>query len=107
MRGTNVVFGKSVLQIKTQPDTRYEPAELEITSGAESLQTFFGFLRRQLPVIVFVTLLSLALSGIYLITARPTYTGEAQLLIDARKVQVFQQQSILGDIPIDTAQVES
>ncbi len=29
------------------------------------------------------------------------------MLIDARKVQMFQQQSILGDIPIDTAQVES
>ena len=38
---------------------------------------------------------------------RPSYTAQAQLLIDARKVQVFQQQSILGDIPIDTAQVES
>ena len=41
------------------------------------------------------------------ITARPSFTAQAQLLIDARKVQVFQQQSILGDIPIDTAQVES
>ena len=28
-------------------------------------------------------------------------------MIDTRKVQIFQQQSILGDIPIDTAQVES
>ena len=28
-------------------------------------------------------------------------------MIDAHKVQIFQQQSILGDIPIDTAQVES
>ncbi len=28
-------------------------------------------------------------------------------MIDAHKLQVFQQQSILGDVPIDTAQVES
>src|SRR5664280_1451786 len=29
------------------------------------------------------------------------------MMIDAHKLQVFQQQSILGDVPIDTAQVES
>ena len=29
------------------------------------------------------------------------------LLIDSRKIQLFQQQSILGDIPIDTASVDS
>ena len=40
-------------------------------------------------------------------TARPMFTAQAQLMIDARKVQIFQQQSVFGDIPIDTAQVES
>ena len=76
-------------------------------SGAETLQVFVGFIRRQISVIVFVVLLAIALGVIYLLTARPSFTAQAQLLIDARKVQMFQQQPILGDIPVDTAQVES
>jgi succinoglycan biosynthesis transport protein ExoP len=80
---------------------------LQTLSGAEALQTFLGFVRRQFAVILFVTLLALALGVIYTVTARPSYTAQAQLLIDARKVQVFQQQSVLGDNPIDAAQVES
>jgi succinoglycan biosynthesis transport protein ExoP len=76
-------------------------------SGAEGLQAFLGFVRRQFAVVLFVTLLALALGVIYVATARPSYTAQAQLLIDARKVQIFQQQSVLGDNPIDTAQVES
>ncbi len=75
--------------------------------GADTLQDFIGFARRQFPIIAFVALLSIALGVIYCITARPGFTAQAELLIDARKLQIFQQQSILGDIPIDTAQVES
>ena len=54
-----------------------------------------------------MTFLTIALSVIYLITARASFTAQAQMMIDAHKLQVFQQQSILGDVPIDTAQVES
>ena len=79
----------------------------EIISGADTLQGFVGLVRRQFFVIFFVGLLAISLGLIYCITARPSFTAQAQLLIDARKLQVFQQQSILGDIPIDTAQVES
>ena len=92
---------------KTQSDVDREPAAPEMVSGAESLQSFVSFVRRQFPVIVFVTLLAIALGLIYVITARPSFTAQAQLLIDAHKVQMFQQQSVLGDMPIDTAQVES
>lgn len=92
---------------KAKSEINRELATTEIVSGAETLQLFVSFVRRQFPVIVFCLLLTVALGGIYIITARPSFTAQAQLLIDARKVQVFQQQSILGDIPIDTAQVES
>jgi polysaccharide biosynthesis transport protein len=90
-----------------QPDIAAEPIAIETLSGAETLRSFMSFVRRQFSVILFVTLLALALGVIYVVTARPSYTAQAQLLIDARKVQVFQQQSILGDSPIDAAQVES
>ncbi len=91
---------------KKQTESTYD-LSTEIASGAEVLQFLVGFIRRQLPVIIFVALLALALGLIYIMTARPMYTARAQLMIDARKLQVFQQQSILGDIPIDTSQVES
>jgi succinoglycan biosynthesis transport protein ExoP len=92
---------------KAQSDINREPPAPEVVSGAETLRFFVSFVRRQFSVIAFVMLLAIALSVIYLITARPSFTAEAQLMIDAHKVQVFQQQSILGDVPIDTAQVES
>ena len=91
-----------------QADVDREPtAIIETQSGTETLRSFLGFVRRQFSVILFVTILALALGVIYIVTARPSYTAQAQLLIDARKVQVFQQQSVLGDSPIDAAQVES
>lgn len=76
-------------------------------SGADVFELLIGFMRRQLPIILFVTVLITALGVIHLVTTRPSYMAQAQMMIDARKMQIFQQQSILGDAPIDTAQVES
>lgn len=92
---------------QAQSEINREPAEPESISPAETLESFVSFVHRQFPVIVIVALLTIALGVIYVINARPSFTAQAQLLIDARKLQVFQQQSILGDIPIDTAQVGS
>ena len=90
---------------KDQPTVEHEQ---EILLPEETLAHLVGFIRRQLPVIVFVTLLGMALGVIYLVTTPPSYTAYAKLLVDSRKINLFQQQpSILGDIPIDTASVES
>src|SRR5689334_600782 len=96
-----------MLQFNKQSQIRAENESGDDFSGAEALDALVGFVRRQLPVVVFVALLGSALGAIYCMTARPSFTAQAELLIDARKMQLFQQQSILGDIPIDTAQVES
>jgi succinoglycan biosynthesis transport protein ExoP len=96
-----------MLQFNKQSQIRAENDSGDDFSGAEALDALVGFVRRQLPVVVFVALLGSALGAIYCMTARPSFTAQAELLIDARKMQLFQQQSILGDIPIDTAQVES
>jgi succinoglycan biosynthesis transport protein ExoP len=89
---------------KDQPAVQHEQA---IALPEETLELFVSFIRRQFPVIVFVTLLGMALGVVYLITTPPSYTAQAALIIDSRKVNLFQQQSVLGDIPIDTASVES
>jgi polysaccharide biosynthesis transport protein len=82
-------------------------ATVDIQSPAELLTAFVAFLRRQYPVIVFMLLLVMAAGAVYLFTTPPSFTGEAKLIIDTRKVQLFQQQSVLGDIPIDSATVDS
>ena len=90
---------------KDQPTVEHEQ---EIVLPEETLAHLVSFIRRQLPVIVFVTLLGMALGVVYLVTTPPSYTAHAKLLVDSRKINLFQQQqSILGDIPIDTASVES
>jgi succinoglycan biosynthesis transport protein ExoP len=91
----------------TQPEIKRDQATTEMLSSADLIQLLVGFVRRQFTVIVFATLLMSTLGIIYVVTARPSFTAEAQLLIDAHKLQIFQQQSILGDLPVDVAQVES
>src|SRR5579862_139175 len=66
-----------------------------------------ALLRRQHMVIAIVLLLTFCAAGVYLLAAPANYTATATLLIDTRKNQLFQQQSVVGDIPVDTASVES
>ena len=83
------------------------PAAVEFVSPAELYAAAVGFLRRQYSVIVVVLFLTLALGAAYLFTAAPRYTGVAMLVIDTHKTQIFQAQTPLGDLPIDTATVDT
>jgi polysaccharide biosynthesis transport protein len=76
-------------------------------SGADILEIYTSFARRQFPTILLCLLLAIVLGTVYIVTARPSFTAQAQMIIDTRKVQVFQQQSVLGESPVDTAGVES
>src|SRR5262245_24126348 len=73
----------------------------------ELFKIFTGFLHRQYPVIVAALLLIMTLAAVYLFTTPPSFTALAKLMIDTRKVQLFQQQSVLGDAPPDTWLVDS
>jgi len=73
----------------------------------ELFKVFTGFLHRQYPIIVACFLLIMALAAVYLLTTPPSFTAFAKLMIDSRKVQLFQQQSVLGDTPPDTWSVDS
>src|SRR5580704_6023519 len=80
----------------------------DIASPEEQYASFVAFVRRQSPVIVFVMLLTLALATVYIFTTPPRYTGEAVMIIDTHKTNLFQQQSSIGfDPPVDTAMVDS
>jgi polysaccharide biosynthesis transport protein len=75
---------------------------------SEILDQLTGFVRRQFPIFVFFVACSLALGIVYLFTTPPSYTSHAMLLIDSSKLRALQQQQVaIGDVPIDTAQVET
>src|SRR5690349_12804334 len=81
-----------------------EPAE----AGLADLVNFAsGFIRRQYLVVSVCLILSLALGFLYLRVTPPTYKAQATMVIDTRKGQFFQQQSIFAEAPNDSAQVES
>lgn len=97
-----------MLQIDKSPSVvDRSVAAPEFVSPAELYARSIAFARRQFPVIVFVLLLTAALGAVYIFTTPPRFTGQATLIIDTRKVQLFQQQSVLGDIGVDTAMVDS
>jgi succinoglycan biosynthesis transport protein ExoP len=81
-------------------------AEL-IPSPADTFKSVLDFTRRQYPVIAFALAVALALGFVYALTTPPSYTASTTMMIDAKKVQLFQQQSIVNDLPIDASTVES
>ncbi len=79
----------------------------DYTSLEELFRIFTGFLHRQYPVIIAAFLLVVTLAAVYLFTTPSSFTAFAKLMIDSRKVQLFQQQSVLGDSPPDPWSVDS
>ena len=99
-----------MLQTFKVPTLPYRGAQTpgpDYASLEELFRIFTGFLHRQYPVIIAAFLLIMTLAAVYLFTTPPSFTAFAKLMIDSRKVQVFQQQSVLGDIPPDTWSVDS
>jgi polysaccharide biosynthesis transport protein len=89
------------------PAVEYEPVPNEEMGLGELVNFTWGFLRRQYMVVIFCTLLAVVFGLIYLQHTPPRYTAHAAMIIDTRKGQLFQNQSILADGPIDLAGVES
>ena len=66
-----------------------------------------GFARRRFSAIAFAVLCCLALGSVYLFTATPLFTAHAVLVIDTHKAQAWQTISPLGDMPLDSASVDT
>ncbi|MDA9405936.1 polysaccharide biosynthesis tyrosine autokinase [Bradyrhizobium sp. CCBAU 45384] len=76
-------------------------------SPAQAFASYVEIVRRQFPTIVAIVSACVILALLYLFTAAPQFTSTASMVIDTRKVQLFQQQSILGDVAVDSATVET
>ncbi|MBN9600195.1 MAG: polysaccharide biosynthesis tyrosine autokinase [Afipia sp.] len=66
-----------------------------------------AFLRRQYALMVFVTVLAIGISLIYLRVTPPIYTAQVKVLFESPKAKFVQQQSMLAESPLDAAQLES
>jgi succinoglycan biosynthesis transport protein ExoP len=96
-----------MLQINT---TRRFSAALE-AGGEESLTGSLlriqRFISEQFLVIFGATVACIAAGILYLLITPPNFTAVATLVIDTRKVQLFQQQSLFNDLPADAGTVET
>ena len=84
-----------------------EPVPVARDGAADIIDFAWVFLRRQYAVILFCALLGLAAGVIYLLRTPPQYTAHTNLILDARRGQFLQQQSILVDAPVDTGWIDS
>src|SRR5215813_11351158 len=84
---------------------RGTPASAELPSP--TLESYFGFLRRQYLAILGCLLLSASVFAFYLYTTSTTYTASATIIIDPRKGQFLQQRLVSGDALLDTASINS
>lgn len=91
-------------QSRDQFERESPPESFSLSETAESIS---AFVRRQFPIFVFVLACAIGLGLVYLFTTPASYTSHAMLLIDSSKLRILQQEAPLGDIPIDTAQVET
>jgi succinoglycan biosynthesis transport protein ExoP len=96
-----------MLEVSKQSAIANREVEPAPSSPAEDLTTYINIVRRQFPTILLIIACTTALGLIYLFTATPKFTATARMVIDTHKVQLFQQQSMLGDLAVDPATTET
>ncbi|KAB1070756.1 nucleotide-binding protein [Methylobacterium planeticum] len=65
------------------------------------------FMRRQVVVIAMVLLAALGIALTYVLLASPVYLGRSSLLLDTRRLQIFQQSSFVSEVNFDQPVVDS
>lgn len=73
----------------------------------DGLTLAMAFVRRQSRVLLLAIACMTVLGLFYLYMTPPSFTASGTMVIDTRKVQLFQQQSVLGDIAIDAGTVQT
>jgi succinoglycan biosynthesis transport protein ExoP len=90
---------KTIAELNPPRSTSLSPGDL--------IDALVSLARRRTAAILLVFALCVISGAVYLYTAPPKFLAQSQLLIDTRKQQLFQQQSVVGDIAMDSAAVES
>jgi polysaccharide biosynthesis transport protein len=74
---------------------------------SERLVQIRSFLKREFVPIAATMGVCVAFALLYLLMTPPSYTATTTLIIDTRKVQLFEQQSLFNETPVDTGAVET
>ncbi|MDH6264381.1 polysaccharide biosynthesis tyrosine autokinase [Bradyrhizobium sp. BR13661] len=90
-----------------KPTSEYRSSPIEMVSTAKLLDAILSLTRRRLGILVLIFSVSVICGVIYLYTSPPKFLAQAELLIDTKKTQLFQQQSITSDYSMDSAAVDS
>ena len=99
---------RTMLQIRNpEPLARFGGMPSTAVSPRDLLASLTSLARRRFGIIVLVFSLTVLCGAIYLYIAPPKFMAQASILIDTRKTQLFQQQSVVGDVTIDSAAVDS
>jgi succinoglycan biosynthesis transport protein ExoP len=97
----------NILQPEYPPSVRNIETTDEAATPSETFQSILGFFRRRYWVIVLATGIAIAMGFVYVLTTPSSYTSHATMIIDTKKVQLFQQQSMVNDMPMDASMVET
>lgn len=95
-----------MLQINKRPPAGRD-AENRGSSLIDALHNYITMLRRQMPIVAVVMICSVALAALYLLNTPPRFTATGTMVIDTRRLQLLQQQSVLSDIQIDASTVQT
>lgn len=73
----------------------------------QSFNNFIKIIKRQRPIVSLIFICCLALGALYYFITPPSFTADGTMVIDKRKVQLFQQESVLSNVDVDTATVQT
>jgi polysaccharide biosynthesis transport protein len=96
-----------MLQYQSPPPLRSVDSVGGPQGSSETFQSILDFIFRRYREIAIAVGIAIVLGLIYLLTATPSYTATASMLIDSNKIQLFQQQSMFSNVPMDMGAVES
>jgi len=84
-----------------------QAANVDGLSLSEALASLTNIIRHQLPVLLTIVACTTFTGLIYCITTPPSFTANATTMIDMRKMQLFQPQSMLSDVTLDAGAVQT
>ena len=83
--------------------TEVTPMAADEPSAAEAFTNVLGIVRRQILVVLVLALLGAILGVVYFMHAPQKYTATATLLINTRKIEIFQQPAVSDELSMQAA----
>ena len=92
---------------KVLPSAVDSPGGALHSSAMNSPKSLMKILKRQFWLFVVLIGCAISLGLLYLYVTPPSFTATSTMVIDTRKIQVLQQQSVLGDAVVDAGIVQT